>query len=339
MSIEKMILENQSQRAQRLHEDAIVWVMHDHVPVAEDLERMRGGGVTGKMINIGVDVEIGPNVWESGEQLEGWAKKTLIGLDEVLRDLEESGGQAMIVTSAAQIEAAKRNGKIGIMLGVEGGKLLEGDLALLRMFYGKGLRELQLSWAVPNQLKTEAGLTPFGRDVVREMNRLGMLIDLTHLPPTAFDEVIDLSTHPVIVSHGSALGVSNDLTDAQLRGLASTGGMIGIHFYITYMGKRQPDGSYSVDITVADVVDHIDYVRDLVGIDHVGIGADFFPTQGPWAEMQHAQGAYNLKWAIDGMHQMPLITEEMLHRRYSEEEIRKVLGLNFLRVCREVFGE
>ena len=141
------------------------------------------------------------------------------------------------------------------------------------------------------------------------------------------------------MSHGSAAGVTVDLTDDQLRGLASTGGMIGIHFYITYMGKRQPDGSWDDNITIEDVVNHIDYVRDLVGIDHIGLGADFFPTHGPWAEMQYAQGAYNLKWVIDGMSQMPLITDALVRRGYADDDIRKVLGLNFLRVGHAVFGE
>jgi membrane dipeptidase len=328
-----------SERARQLHADSLVWVMHCHVPLADDLERTRAGGVTGKVLNLVVDVDIGPDIRATGQQQEGWAKKALIALDQLHRDIDASGEHAVIVTTAAEIEQAKREGKTGILIGVEGGKLLEGDLALLRMFYRMGLRELQLAWAVPNLLKDENGLTPFGRDAVREMNRLGMIIDLTHIPRRAFDDVVALSTQPVIISHGGARGVNDkDLGDEEIRAIAGTGGMVGIHFYITYMFRRRADGSRDEDITVEDVVDHISYVRDLVGIDHVGLGVDFFPTDPPWTAMQQAQGTPTLKWVIDGMHQMPLITDALVRRGYSDEEIRKVLGLNFLRVCRTIFG-
>ena len=315
-----------SERARQLHADSLVWVMHCHVPLADDFERMRAGGVTGKVLNLVVDVDIGADIRESGQRQEGWAKRALIALDQLHRDIAASGERAVIVTTAKEIEQAKRDGKTAILIGVEGGKLLEGDLALLRMFYRMGLRELQLAWAVPNLLKTENGLTPFGRDVVHEMNRLGMIIDLTHIPRRAFDDTIALSSQPVIISHGGARGVNDkDLSDEQIRAIAGTGGMVGIHFYITYMFRRRADGSRAEEITVEDVVDHISYVRDLVGIDHVGLGVDFFPTDPPWTAMQQAQGTPTLKWVIDGMHQMPLVTDALVRRGFTVHGSRLVV--------------
>ena len=170
--------------------------------------------------------------------------------------------------------------------------ILEGELNLLKIFYSLGLRELQLTWAFENQLANSNGLTDFGMDVVREMNRLGIMIDLTHIPQKAFDAVLSLTKHPVMISHCAVGAVSADLSDEQIKAVAQNGGVLGLHFYWTYMAKRFPDGRIADNISVSDLVDHIDYIADLVGIDYVGLGADFFPTHGEWAEFQKAQGTH-----------------------------------------------
>lgn len=121
-----------------------------------------------------------------------------------------------------------------------------------------------------------------------------------------------------------------DLDDGRLKVIAQIGGVVGIHFYSSYLGESP---------TVEAVVDQMDYIASLVGIEHVGLGVDFFPTDGAWRDFQVAQGTTNIAWAIEDMSQMPKVTETMTRRGYSDSDIQKVLGLNFLRVCREVFRQ
>ncbi|PIU60832.1 MAG: hypothetical protein COS85_22460 [Armatimonadetes bacterium CG07_land_8_20_14_0_80_59_28] len=305
-------------------------VMHDHNPIAADLPKMQAGGVTAKVYQVEADVEIGAKFQSSAELFEGWADRGMKGMDAALRDIEANSEVCCLALTAADIERAKGQGKVAILLGAEGGKLLEGELSLLEEFHRRGLRELQLTWAFPNQLAREGELTAFGRQVVRECARLGIIVDLTHLPERAFHQVLELTEKPVIVSHGAARGCTTDLDDERLRALAECGGVLGIHFYSSYLGESP---------TPEKVASQVDYIANLVGIDHVGLGVDFFPTDGPWREFQLAQGTKNIEWAIADMSQMPRITEALMQRGYRDVEIGKVLGLNFLRVCREVFGE
>ena len=325
--------------ALNLHQRSLVIVMHDHNPVGMDLPRMARGGVIAKVVNIGVDADIGASYQASAAQWQGWARRALLGLEEVLRDLESHADEARLALTAGEIEAAHSAGRRAILLGCEGGKLLEGELPLLRAFHRLGLRELQLTWAFTNQIAGEGGLTAFGREVVREMNTLGLIIDLTHLPRRAFDDVIGLTGQPVIVSHGAARGVTVDLDDEQIRAVAAAGGVIGIHFYSTYLAKVLPDGRRAPGFGLDEFVDQVDYLKALVGIDHIGLGVDFFPTHGAWLDFQRVQGANSIRWAIDDLSQMPLVTRALVTRGYGDGEVQKILGLNFLRVCRAVFGK
>lgn len=330
-------LNEEERRAISLHEKSIVILMHDHLPITCDIPKMRAGGVTAKVYNLICDVEISGDFRASANQYEGWAKRALVQIDQAITEIE-SNENVLLALTAEDIEKAKREEKIAILFGSEGGKLLEGELSLLRNFYRLGLRELQLTWAFENQLANSNGLTDFGKDVVKEMNRLGIIIDLTHIPQRVFDDVLSLTKHPVIISHCAAKAVSADLSDEQIRAIAQNGGVLGLHFYSTYMAKRLANGIVAEEIGVSDLVDHIDYIANLVGIDHVGLGADFFPTYGEWAEFQEAQGTYNIKWVIKDKSAMPDVTRELVFRGYSDSEIQKIVGLNFLRICHIVFG-
>ena len=162
----------------------------------------------------------------------------------------------------------------------------------LKTFHDRGLRELQLRWAVPNQIVESSALTGFGREVVRECNRLGVIVSLTHCPTTAFFEVAEISEKPVIVCHSVANRTpssdGDSLSDRQLRAIARRRGVVGLHFYSSYLG-RVP--------TVRQVADQVDYIAQVVGIDTVALGCDFFPTQGEWGEFQRSQGTKELNWA------------------------------------------
>lgn len=312
-----------------LHQKSLVIAMHDHRPIAEDLPLMRAGGVTAKVYQIGVDVEIGRECAASAGKREGWVKRSLVGMMKAVRDVEEHPDMALLARSASDIERAKQTGKIAILLGVEGGNLLEGELSLLHAFHRLGLRELQLAWAFPNQLVQGERLTPFGKAGVMECAKLGLIVDVTHLPGPAFEEVMAITQRPVIVSHGAAKGVRTDLDDARIRAIARTGGVVGVHFYSAYLGTPP---------TLSALCDQIAYIAKLTGIEHVGLGVDFFPTTGVWRDFQLVQGTTDISWAIPDFGSMPLVTEELAQRGFRDSDIEKVLGLNFLRVCREVFG-
>ena len=337
MSKTNQLTESEEKRAVSLHENSAVILMHDHLPIASDIPKMRVGGITAKVYNLSCDVDISGDFRASAHEYEGWAKRAIVQIDKSITEIE-ADDRVVFALAASDIEKAKREGKIAILFGNEGGKILEGELGLLRIFYRLGLRELQLTWAVENQLANSNGLTDFGKDVVKEVNRLGIIIDLTHIPKRAFDEVLALTKHPVIISHCAARAVSADLSDEQIRAIAQNGGVLGLHFYSTYMAKRLANGGRAEDICPSDLVDHIDYIANFVGIDHVGLGADFFPTHGEWAEFQQAQGTYNIKWVIKDKSAMPDVTRELVRRGYSDSDIQKILSLNFLRVCRTVFG-
>ncbi len=312
-----------------LHQQSLVIVMHDHRPIAEDLPLMRAGGVTAKVYQIGVDVEIGRELAVSAGKSKGWARRTLVSLVDAIRVLEDHREVASLALTASDIERAKSAGRIAILLGVEGGKLLEGELNLLHAFYRLGLRELQLTWAFPNQLVREERLTSFGKEVVAECAKLGLILDVTHIPEKAFYDVMEVARQPVNVSHGAARAVTTDLDDGRIKAIAQTGGVVGIHFYSTYLGSPP---------TLDGFCDQVEYIAGLVGIDHVGLGVDFFPSKGAWRNFQLGQGTKDISWAIPDMASMPRVTEALVKRGFKDPDIEKVLGLNFLRVCREVFG-
>ena len=134
---------------------------------------------------------------------------------------------------------------------------------------------------------------------------------------------------PPIVSHGTAARVRTDLTDGRLKAVASRRGVVGVHFYSSYLGPKP---------TVARVIDNIDAIAQVTGIDTAGLGVDYFPTHGAWAEFQRAQHDIPAEWAVEHIGRMSEVTDARVARNYSDEDIRKVLGGNFLRVCREVFG-
>jgi membrane dipeptidase len=320
-------------RAQALHRDSLVIVLHDHNPIAPDVPTMRAGGVTAKVYQLGVDVEIGGRFTASARVRDGWMRRTLAALEQAEAAIRADPEHLLLATTAADLLRARRDGKVAILLGVEGGKLLEGRLDALKVFYDRGLRELQLRWAVPNPIVEDATLTAFGRQVVQECNHRGVILSLTHCPAPAFFEVAERSNRPVIVCHSVAnrtpASDGDSLSDRQLRAIARSRGVVGLHFYTSYLGRIP---------TVRQVADQVDYVAQVAGIDTVALGCDFFPRQGNWRDFQRAQGTQAIAWAIPDLGSLNRVTEALLSRGYPERAIQQVLGGNFLRVCQEVFG-
>ena len=366
------------QRALQIHRRAIVIDTHNDVttpmtnddfdlsgtpptPYRTNIERMKKGGLTAEFFSLYVK----PWYVEHG----GSARRTLDMIDSVYRAVERHPRDLMIATSVADIRRAKKQGKIAALMGIEGGHAIEDSLATLREFHRLGVRYMTLTWNNTNNWadagrgeKKYGGLSDFGKEVVREMNRLGMLIDVSHVSDETMSDALDVSKAPIIASHSSARALSNvprNIPDDLLRRIAKNGGVVQVNFYSVFVDtttvspqsaerdrriKAQQDAideKYKDDperraeesdkleaanplppLPISKLIDHIDHIVKVAGIDHVGIGADF-------------DGANDMPEGAQDVSMLPNITYELLKRGYSERDIRKVLGENLLRVMAE----
>lgn len=265
-----------------------------------------------------------------------WAGSVFAMLDVLDRELG-AHPELQLVTGRAALRrlVAQRSGggqQIGLVLGIEGGEALEGDLVLLRTFHRLGVRLLTLTHNVRNELAdgileegTGGGLSRFGRAVVEEMNRLGMVIDVSHLSPAGFWQVLEASSAPVIASHSNAKALCRhprNLADDQLLALAAKGGVVGVNFVPLFL-KDDPGGGQPT-AGLEDVLDHLDYLVDLIGPAHVAIGSDFDGSGGTSPA------------GLEDVSRMPALTEGLLRRGHPEEVIRGILGENLLRVLEAV---
>jgi membrane dipeptidase len=332
----------QERRALQVHNASFVILAHVHCVEPWDFEEMRRGGITDVILKVDDDglnlVNGASRTWVAPD--EDWVSRATREIRRVQGMADQSGSKIAIVRTMTDLHRAKREGKVGVILSFEGARPLAGKIENLKYYHDLGLRELQLWWAVPNELKTPDGilLNEFGKDVIREMNRLGIVIDLSHMNSQAFAQAIELTKAPLIISH-CAVGVLDEkpkqhasgdqkengaysgtdfLNDATIRAIAMNGGTICVHFVTPNYIKPRHGTSKA---TVVDLVDHIAYIRDLVGIDYVSLGTDFFPEQGyEWVE-----GAGRLSL-------VPNVTREMVRRGFTDDEIKKVLGGNLMRV-------
>ncbi|HEY4422889.1 MAG TPA: dipeptidase [Pyrinomonadaceae bacterium] len=330
-------------------------------PYKTNIERMKKGGLTAEFFSLYVK----PWYVEHG----GSARRTLDMIDSVYRAVERHPRDLMIATSVADIRRAKRTGKIAALMGIEGGHAIEDSLPTLREFYRLGVRYMTLTWNNTNNWadanrppKKHNGLSDFGKEVVREMNRLGMLVDISHVSDDTMNDVLDVSSAPVIASHSSARALSNvprNIPDDVLKRIAKNGGVVQVNFYSVFVDEKTVapqsaerdkrlksqqdaiDEKYKDDperraeesdkleaanplppLPISKLIDHIDHIVKVAGIDHVGIGADF-------------DGANDMPEGAQDVSMLPNITYELLKRGYSEADIRKVLGENLLRVMAE----
>ncbi len=362
------------QRALQIHRRAIVVDTHNDVttpmtnddfdlsgtppaPYRTNITRMKQGGMTAEFFSL----YIKPWYVEHG----GAARRTLDMIDSVYRAVERHPNDLMFATSVADIRRAKRQGKIAALMGIEGGHAIEDSLAALREFYRLGVRYMTLTWNNTNNWadagrgeKKHNGLSEFGKEVVREMNRLGMLVDVSHVSDKTMSDALDISKAPVIASHSSARALSDvprNIPDDLLKRIAKNGGVVHVNFYSVFVDtktvspqsaerdkrlKAQQDAineKYKNDperraeesdkleaanplppLPISKLIDHIDHIVKVAGIDHVGIGADF-------------DGANDMPEGAQDVSMLPNITYELLKRGYSERDIRKILGENLLR--------
>ena len=331
---------------------------NDHAHV--DFPKLRRGNVDGAFFALYVPASF-DNDPDSGF---GYALKLLEGVEESVR---ENKGIAGFATSYAQALENKEAGLFSVFLGLENGSPVGASLERVKILYDKGVRYITLCHSSDNgicdscssSVKRWGGLSPFGKELVKEMNRLGMLVDVSHASDDTFYDVLKYSSAPVVATHSccrALAGHPRNMTDDMIRALASEGGVIQINFYPLFLDSGFGEIISSSDICdrgeaienefIADpsdrrkrdawnmvqdelqalqrpsyrrIVDHIDHVVDLVGVDHVGIGSDF-------------DGIAVTPAGLEDISMMPLLFEEIRSRGYSDSDIEKIAGLNFLRV-------
>ncbi|OPZ94646.1 MAG: Membrane dipeptidase (Peptidase family M19) [Firmicutes bacterium ADurb.Bin419] len=253
-------------------------------------------------------------------------KRAMQIIDRFYRELETYKDDITLCCNYEDIEKAFSDGKIAAVLSIEGGEALQGDLGALRNFYRLGVRSICLTWNYRNEIadgvkdgETGGGLTPFGRDLIKEMNNLGMLVDLSHISEKGFWDVIETTTKPIIVSHSNARVICShprNLYDDQIKAVAKNGGVVGVNFYPDFLNNT---GKASM----TDILKHIEHIISVAGPDHIGLGADF-------------DGIEKTPDGIDGVEGVVAVFEEMRKLNYSEEIIEKFAGGNFLRMVRDV---
>lgn len=246
-------------------------------------------------------------------------------LDFFWEQLKNKRTLVEIITSQTSLSKCLASGKMGVLLAIEGGEVLEGNLRILRVLHRLGIRSLGLTWNERNELadgitenRTGGGLTNFGVQVIKEMNRLGMVIDVSHLAERGFWDVLELSTSPVIASHSNSRAIWNhprNLSDEQIKGLAQKGGVIGLNFVPDFLG---PPGA-----GLNDLLNHIDHICALVGDEYLGFGSDL-------------DGTDSLIPEITDVTHFPRIIEALQKRGYSDTSIQKICGENCLRILKEV---
>lgn len=285
-----------------------------------DIPRLQEGGVDIQVFAIFIE-----DIYKPDRSL----KRSLELIDCLFSEIEKNQDKISLVTNYNQIKKVNRAGKIAAILSIEGGEALEGNLAVLRILYKLGVRLLTLTWNQRNQIadgigesRTGGGLTEFGLKVITEMNRLGILIDVSHLSEAGFWDVIKRSEAPIVASHSNCYTLCphlRNLRDNQIKALADKRGVIGITFVPKFLTQenRKP--------TIEDIIKHIDYLVEKVGVNYVGLGSDF-------------DGTKNLPLGLEGAHKIPNITATLINHGYREEDIKKILGENFLRVFKEVVG-
>lgn len=252
--------------------------------------------------------------------------RTIDIIDRLYKEIENNKDDIMLCCNYNDIMAATQANKIAAVLTIEGGDALEGSLSALRMVYKLGVRAITLTWNYRNQIAdgvadaiTGGGLTPFGKNVVAEMNRLGMLVDVSHLSEAGFWDVINTTKMPIIASHSNAKKICKhrrNLTDEQLLALKKNGGVTGINLCPDFIKN---DGKASIK----DVIEHIEYIVALTGEDTLGLGADF-------------DGIDSTPLGLEGVECINNLLNELLKLNYSENLVNKIAGQNFLRVIKRV---
>src|SRR5262245_36493964 len=358
-----IVVDTHADTTQRLIFDPKFNIAERHSDGNIDVPRMRDGGMDALFFSIWVPSD-----------LTGAAavKRAFDQIDAVREMVRQDPKDLMLATTADDVKKAAAEKKIAVLMGVEGGHMIDDDIRQLRNFAALGVRYMTLThfknnnWADSSTDKpAHNGLTPFGKDVVREMNRLGMMIDISHVADKTFADVLALTTAPVIASHSSSRAISHhprNMTDDMMKALAKNGGVVMINYHVSFLSDefRVASEKQNGDIVAANaamskkcggneacstmeseridheamakgilpkvtwekIVEHVDHAVKVAGVDHVGLGSDF-------------DGA-TMPIGMEDVSKLPKITEALLKKGYSEQDISKILGGNILRVMEQV---
>jgi membrane dipeptidase len=376
-----------SAKAQAIHDSAIVVDTHADTPQRFldegfdigstdpndaghiSLDKARRGNLGAEFFSIWVDPETNRG---------HFAQHTFDLIDSVYEQAARHPDRMMMAFSVADIERAHQEHKLAALMGIEGGHSIENDMHLLRDYYRLGVRYMTLSWSNTNEwadssgdldnskVERHNGLTDFGKQVVLEMNRLGMMVDISHVADKTFWDAIATTKAPVIASHSSAralVDAPRNMTDDMLRAVAKNGGVVQVNFYsgfvdqdfrnadqaqdkdekaavqsyldslkargkpVNYIEKDRIEREWTAKIPRPPfkvLIDHIDHIAKVAGVDHVGLGSDFDGVSGATPQ------------GMDSAADLPKITQALLDRGYRAEDIKKILGGNILRVLRQV---
>jgi len=366
------------QSSGKLHFNSIVIDTHNDFPITSidknvgldqdlkgkthsDLKRFKEGGV---------DIQVF-SIWCDGVVKDPYAMANR-QIDSVYLWASRNPDKMMMVFNSKDLSKAVKQKKLGAMMGMEGGHMIENDLAKLDALYTRGIRYMTLTWnnstpwassAMEETLKkdlTQKGLTDFGKQVVKRMNELGMLVDLSHVGEQTFWDAINTTTKPVLVSHSCSHAlcpVFRNLKDDQIIAVGKNGGVIHLNFFSgfvdsnffkrnsefnakhkaerdsmlktvtdpyfadSYLFEKYPDEVKSLRPPLSMLLDHLDHIVKLIGVNHVGLGSDF-------------DGINSSPQQLDDVTNFPLITEELVKRGYSKKSIKKILGGNFIRLLK-----
>lgn len=351
-----LLTTGQEERAARLHKESLVFITHDHCILEEEVRRMVDGGVTAKQLNLAVDVRLwgtpdryrasrtGPELDAANSQdaaaSSGFLKSALIAYELVLEMVERSDGRVSLALEADDIVDAKARGAVALLLGSEGARLTEYRVEILRVLARLGFRHLQLSWAVDHPLgatqhdMSGRGLTNLGREFVEELNRLGMIVDVSHLSYASIADAIDASSTPVLNGHSgtSALNETQPqlMPDDLIRHMAAKGGVVAIHF-MSQMVKPGRDKA-SLD----HLLDQFEHIAREVGPAHVACGPDYATHGDILAANQGIPTAFSYADGVEDISLMPNLTRGFVARGFSDVEIAGFLGGNLLRLFHDV---
>ena len=279
----------------------------------------------------GVDLQFFA-AWVSPTAYVGKYYQTTVDLIERLKYEAMINSDNLVVTNNSESSLNVINEKkIAAVIGVEGGHSIEGSIEKLTQLYNLGMRYLTITWnnstewaiSSSDSRTATVGLSDFGKEVIRKMDSLGVIIDVSHVGIKTISDILEITHNPIIATHSGVRAIKNssrNLYDNQIKDIANSGGVIGIVFYPPFIGDADSDG----DSDIADVIAHIDYIVNLVGIDFVAIGSDFDGTNGYLVE------------GLSNVTKYPYLTLALLERGYTHNQIRKILGENFLRVFKQV---
>lgn len=328
-------------------------VVEGHRDVYEQLYRHSIGeknplrdAIAPRLIRDGVNVSVyavSGDSYSHSQNTGRYLETALENIDMFLEEAPKSEGMISLIKTRGDLPDRVRPGNIAFLLHFEGGMPLQGSIPQLRNFYRLGLRSMQLTWNFRNELgdgvwetRTKGGLTRFGVEVIREMNRLGMVVDLAHINREGFFQALEVAAAPLIVSHANACGMLDNprnLADDQIKAIAQQGGIVGI---LALPARVTKQGA-----ALDDLLNHLDYMVNLVGPEHIALGLDFVKYDGPRTLKDHHHPLHEPELIKDfeEVEDLPKLIDGFGRRGYKEKDLALILGGNYLRVLETILPE